>query len=76
MNEVFEVKILQNGDYFLSEHENCFWGEAAVTMLLKCIQRSIQLLKDDEVIVFFLSAPMHMRNSCSTLHYLEDFTLL
>ena len=43
---------------------------------MKLLHWSIKLLQYNEVVVFLLPAPVHMRNACSSLHYLEDFTLL
>lgn len=41
MNEVFEVKILQDCNDLLPKHEDGFRGEGTPTVLLDCIQRSI-----------------------------------
>ena len=43
---------------------------------MKLLHWSIKLLQNNEVVVFLLPAPVHMRNTCPSLHYLEDFTLL
>jgi hypothetical protein len=70
------VKVLENGDEFLAEHEGGLVRESALALRLEGFERSVEEFEDDEVVVFLLAAPVHVRDAGAALHDLEDFALL
>lgn len=76
VNEVLEVEILQNSYNFLSKHECRFGGEMSLREVNQGLQRTIELFKNDEVIVFFLTAPMHVGDPRTSLHNLQYLAFL
>ncbi len=76
MCEILEVEVLQNRHDFLSKHEYSLEGVFATAESEESFETAIQFFKDDEVVVLFLAAPMHVRDANATLHDLEDLALL
>ena len=70
VNEVFKVKILQNRNYLLSKHEDSLGRETTLSEADEVFERSIKFLEYNKVVVLLLATPMHVWDTCSSLHNL------
>ena len=50
--------------------------EGAVGECEKLVERSIKLFQNNEVVVFLLPAPVHVRDAGAALHDLQDLAFL
>ena len=76
VDEELEVEVLEDREELKADHQGRLEAQPAAALLDLLGEGALQFLQDDEVVLLFLAAPVHVGNSDSALHALVHLPFL